>query len=149
MATDLADPLGAEQRGLLLRPPDEHHPLRRGEVLQVLVHHVVLALPLAEVHPRDALGLREPAHRPSEPVGDLRQRCGRRYRQTQLAVHVPDQTGGVLQPRLIERFKYMRSMHSTSKTTCSARTSATVRATVMTGSGSGSGGHHCHMAVIY
>src|SRR5450755_3073137 len=36
----------------------------------------------------------------------------------------------------------MRSMHSTSKTTCSARTSATVRATVMTGSGSGSGGHH-------
>ena len=68
--------LGAEQRGLLLRPPDEHHPLRRGEVLQVLVHHVVLALPLAEVHPRDALGLREPAHRPSEPVGDLGQRCG-------------------------------------------------------------------------
>src|SRR6266576_6661737 len=32
-------------------------------------------------------------------------------------------------------FRYIRSMHSTSKLTCSDRTSATVRGSVMTGSG--------------
>ena len=60
--------LGAEHRGLLLRPADEHHPLRRGEPLEVLMHDVVLALTLGEVHPRDALGLGEPVHRRGEPV---------------------------------------------------------------------------------
>ncbi len=32
-------------------------------------------------------------------------------------------------------FRYIRSMHSTSNTTCSARTSATVRGNIITGSG--------------
>ncbi|WP_427019305.1 hypothetical protein ACQCSX_22360 (plasmid) [Pseudarthrobacter sp. P1] len=41
--------LGPEQRRLFLRPADEHHALRRSEVLQVPVHHIVLALAPGEV----------------------------------------------------------------------------------------------------
>ena len=44
--------LGAKQPGLLLRPPDEQHPLGAGESRQVLVHDVVLALTLDEIDPR-------------------------------------------------------------------------------------------------
>ena len=43
--------LGAEQGGFLLRPPDEHHPLAGGEVVELFVHHVVFALPFGEVDP--------------------------------------------------------------------------------------------------
>ena len=89
--------LGAEQGRLLLRPPDEHHPLLGGEALEVLVHHVVLALPLGEVDPRNTVDAGEPVHRSAERVGDLRQRRGRGDRQPQLPVHVADQPGRVLQ----------------------------------------------------
>ena len=98
------------------------------------MHDVVLALPLAEVHPRNLLVVGEAVHRRDEPVGDLAQRRGRGDRHPQLALHVADEPRRVLQLGLIH-VQYIRSMHSISNITCSVRTSATVRATVMTGSG--------------
>ena len=44
--------LGAEHRRLLLRLADEHHAFILPELAQMLLHHVVLALPLAELHQR-------------------------------------------------------------------------------------------------
>jgi hypothetical protein len=52
--------LGPEQPGFLLRPADEQDPFGAASGLeggQVLLHHVVLALPPGEVHPRDLLTL--------------------------------------------------------------------------------------------
>ena len=60
----------------LLRSADEHDALRRAERPEVLLHHIVLALPLDEVHPGDALGLGEAVDRPTEPVRDRPQRRG-------------------------------------------------------------------------
>ena len=97
--------LGAEQRGLLLGTADEHHTLAATGSLklrQVLVHHVVLALPPREVHPRHVLGLGEPVHRRHERVRDLPQRHRRRNRQAQLAVDVGHQPTGVLQARDVD-----------------------------------------------
>src|SRR5260370_11541964 len=65
---------GPEHCVLLLRPADEQHPLGpagRLETGQVLVHHVVLALPPGEVDPGDVMRVSEgpqprdeaPAHR--------------------------------------------------------------------------------------
>jgi len=96
--------LGPEQHRLLLGPPDEHHSLGAPggfEPRQLLVHDVVLALTLDEVHPRDLLLPGKAVHLGGEPVGDLGQRRGRGDRQPQLAVDVPDQASGVLQPRHI------------------------------------------------
>jgi len=93
--------LGPEQRRLLLSAADEHHPLSatgRLELGQLLVHHVVLALALDEVHPRDLPLAGVAVHRGREAVGDLGQRRGRGDRQPQLAMDVPDQPGRVLQP---------------------------------------------------
>src|SRR5580765_7628388 len=89
--------LGAEQRGLLLRPPDEQHPLVAGEPGQVLVHDVVLALALHEVDPRHPLIAGEAAHRVAERVSDLPERGGRGDRQPELALDVAQQSAGVLQ----------------------------------------------------
>jgi hypothetical protein len=97
--------LGAKQRGLLLRPADEQHPLGPARCLepgQVLMRDLVLALTLDEVHPRHTLIEREPAHRSAERVGDLAQRRGRGDRQTELAVHVADDPGRMLQLRDID-----------------------------------------------
>ena len=49
----------------------------RVELGQLLVHHVVLALALDEVHPRDSLIAGEAVHRGGEPVGDVGQWRGR------------------------------------------------------------------------
>jgi hypothetical protein len=73
--------LGAEHGGLLLCPADEQHALGAGELGQVFVHHVVLALPFGEVDPRQPVVAGEPVHRRTERVGDLRQRRGRSDRQ--------------------------------------------------------------------
>jgi hypothetical protein len=80
---------GPEHRVLLLRPPDEQHPLRapgRLERGQVLVHHIVLALAPGKVDAGDAVRAGEggqpagevPAHR-----GDHR---GRGDRLAQVAM---------------------------------------------------------------
>ena len=98
----VAAALGAEQPGLLLRPPDEQHPLLAGEPGEVLVHDVVLALALAEVHPRHLLIAGEAAHRRGERVGDLPQRRGRGDRQPELALDVAQQPTGVLQLRHVD-----------------------------------------------
>ncbi len=91
--------LGAEHRRLLLRLTDEHHALLLLELAQVLLHHVVLALPLAKLHERylvlrrEALQLRHEgaAHR-------LHQRCGRQRLPAMLAEE-PHDPHLVLQPR--------------------------------------------------
>ena len=104
-AVAVAALLGPEQRGLLLRPADEQHPLGppgRLERGQVLMQDVVFALSFREVDPRDALIAGEPADRGSEPVGDLRQRRGGGDRQAELPVHVTHQPAGVLQLRDID-----------------------------------------------
>jgi hypothetical protein len=63
----------------------------------VLVHHVVLALALDEVHPRHNVVAGEAAHRRAERVGDLPERGGRGDRQTELTLDVAQQTTRVLQ----------------------------------------------------
>jgi hypothetical protein len=89
--------LGAEQAGLLLRPAHEQHTLGAGEPSQVLVHHIVFALALGEVDPRQPVVASEAAHRSTERVGDPRQRRSRGDRQPQPTMHVTDQPRGVLQ----------------------------------------------------
>ncbi|MGA9311686.1 MAG: hypothetical protein WBV74_15115 [Pseudonocardiaceae bacterium] len=95
----VAAAFGAKQRCLFLRPPDEQHSLLPVEASQVLVHDVVFALALDEVHPRHLLVAGEPTHRGTERVGDLPQRRGGRDRQLQLALHIPQQARRELQLR--------------------------------------------------
>jgi hypothetical protein len=71
--------LGPEHGRLLLRPADEHDPLGpagRLEHGQLVVHHVVLALALDEIDPRDLVGGSERVHLLNEPVRDRPQRHG-------------------------------------------------------------------------
>ena len=100
-AVGIAAFLGAEHPGLLLRPADEQHPLAAGMRGQILVHHVVLALPLGEVHHRHPAVAGIPPYRGAEPLGDRRQRRRRAHRTTQLATQVADQTKLSLQLRHI------------------------------------------------
>jgi hypothetical protein len=72
-------------------------PSAGSEVLQLFVHHVVLALALGEVDPRNAVVAGEAAYRGAERIGDARQRRGRGYRQSQLPMDVADQPRRVLQ----------------------------------------------------
>ncbi len=94
--------LGAEHGGFLLCPADEQHALGAAERGQVLVHHVVLALPFGEIDPRHTVDLREAVHRGAERVGDLRQRCRRGDRQPQLPLQIADQPRRELQSRHID-----------------------------------------------
>ena len=103
-AVGVAAFLGAEHPGLLLRPADEQHPLattRRGMRGEILVHHVVLALSLGEVHDRHPAAAGIPSHRGAESLGDRRQRRRRGDRTTQLVAQVADQTEFSLQLRHI------------------------------------------------
>jgi hypothetical protein len=95
----IAAPLGAEQRRLLLRPPDEQHPFLTAEPGEVFVHHVVFALAFDEVHPGHLLVTGEAAHRHAERVGDLPQRGRGGDRQPELALDVAQQPTGMLQLR--------------------------------------------------
>jgi hypothetical protein len=91
-AVDTAPLLGPEHGVLFLRPADEHHSLGPACCLergQVLVHHIVLALPLGEVDPRDAAVIGErpqPRHEVPAHRGDHR---GRGDRHAQVAVDEP------------------------------------------------------------
>jgi hypothetical protein len=98
----VAASFGAKHHRLLLRPANEQHPLLGGEPGQVLAHHVVLALPLGEVHPGQPLVTGEAAHPRAERVGDLPQRRGRRDRQPQLPLDIAEQPTGVLQLRNVD-----------------------------------------------
>jgi hypothetical protein len=97
--------LGPEHGVLLLRPPDEQHPLPapgRLERGQVLEHHIVLTLAPGKVDARDAMRVGEsgqprcenPAHR-----GDHR---GRGNRLAQVAMDEPQQPFHPLQLRHIQ-----------------------------------------------
>ncbi|MDQ3527525.1 MAG: hypothetical protein M3424_06530, partial [Actinomycetota bacterium] len=84
------------------RTAHEQHalgPARCLEPGEVLMHHLVLALTLGEVHPRHLLIENEPADRGAEGVGDLAQRRGRGDRQSQLPVDVTHDPGRILQLR--------------------------------------------------
>src|SRR5205823_13240524 len=48
----VAPPLGAKYRRLLLGLADEHRAFVLAELAQLLLHHVVLALPLVKLHER-------------------------------------------------------------------------------------------------
>jgi len=98
----VAAALGVKHPGLLLRAADEQHPLLGVKPGQVLVHDVVLALALDEIHPRHSLLAGKPAHRRAEPVGDLPQRGGRGDRQPQLALDVAQQPTGMLKLRHVD-----------------------------------------------
>ena len=81
--------LGAERRGLLLRPAHEQHPLGAEELGQVLVGHVAFVAPvglLHEVDPghrvvtgetvrRGVEGIGDPGQRRGEAIGNLNCRC--------------------------------------------------------------------------
>lgn len=88
---------GAEQVGLLLRPTDEQHPLRAGELGQVFVHHIVFASPLSETNPRQLVIPGKAVHRRTERISDLRQQCRRSDRQPQLPLQIADQPRRELQ----------------------------------------------------
>jgi len=69
----------------LLRDPDRRHPRTTGGGLpiQVRAHHLELAVILAELHPRDVVGLGKRRHRRTEPPPDLveQRRGGERVAQ--------------------------------------------------------------------
>ena len=97
--------LGPEQPDLFLRPPDEQDSLGAASGLerrQVLMHHIVFALPPGEVNPRDVLTAREATDLRGEAVGDPGQRGGRGDRQAHLPLHVTQQPARVLQLRDVD-----------------------------------------------
>jgi hypothetical protein len=71
-------PFGAERRRFLLRLADKHHTFLLAEFAQMLGHHLVLALPFAELHER-YLVLRHEAFqlRHKAPAHWVHQGCGR------------------------------------------------------------------------
>ena len=108
--------LGAEHRRLLLRLADEHDTFRLVEPREVFLHHVVLALALAELHHRNLLLFREIFHRRHEGFRHwVHQRAGgkpvaaveaKKARHPSARCSVGTYT-----------FRYIRSMPSTSKVT--------------------------------
>jgi hypothetical protein len=91
-----------EQCGLLLRPADEQHPLGSGEAGQELMSHIVLTLPLGEVHPRNLMVAGEGPHRGGERLADRCQRRRGGHRHPQMLMDVTDQPSRVLQLRHID-----------------------------------------------
>jgi hypothetical protein len=97
-ALGVAASLGAEHRRLLLGPADEQHPFGVGKPGQVLVHHIVLALPLDEADHRHTPLPGERGDRRDERLRDWSERRRRRQRITQVVVNEPDQ-----RPRMLQR----------------------------------------------
>jgi len=125
---------GPEHRRLLLRDPDQQHPLPGIELGQVPVHHLVLALPFDEADHRQLLGGREPQHLVPERPGHRRhQRTGGKRRPLMGAEELATPPACI--NRGWYRFRNSRSIDSTSKLTRSVSTSATLRVTVIVSSG--------------
>ena len=85
----------------LLRHPDRRHagPAGGGLPVQVGLHHVDLALALAEPHPRDPVGGREGFHRAAELRPDLFHQRRRGDRHAQVLGHERDHLAAGLQDR--------------------------------------------------
>jgi hypothetical protein len=93
--------LGAEHRCLLLGLADEHDAFRLVEFAQVLRHHGILALALAELHQRN-LTLRHEAFKPRHEVAAHRTHQRRRWqRLTAMFAEEPDDAPLALQTRYI------------------------------------------------
>ena len=94
--------LGAEHLRLLLGLADEHHAFRPMEFAQVLRHHVVLALALAELDERNPM-LRHKAFQPGHEVPAHRaHRRRRRQRLAAVFAEEPDNPELALQPRHVD-----------------------------------------------
>ncbi len=100
-ALGVTAPFGTKDRGLLLRPAHEQHPLAGGEPGEVLMHHVVLALPLGEVHHRDLVSPGERVDRRDERLRDRPEHRRGRDRIAQVVMDEPDQRPRMLQRRHI------------------------------------------------
>jgi hypothetical protein len=97
--------LGPEHGVLLLRPPDEQHPLpapRRLEGSQVLVHHLVFALAPGEVNARDAMAVSESGQPGREVPAHRGDRRGGGDRQAQVAMDEPEHPLHPLQLRHVQ-----------------------------------------------
>src|SRR5215469_2128171 len=108
----VAAPLGPEHGGVFLGLAHEHDPFLMGKVPQMLGHHLVLALALAELHHRNAaLGYKffQLRHKPS------RHRAHQGSRGQRLAAMLPEESDNplfVLQPGT-KTSRYIRSIPST------------------------------------
>ena len=105
VASCVAAFLGREHGGLLLRTADEHHalsPAGRLEQGELFVHHVVLALTLHEIDPRDQVRGGERMDLFVEPVRDRSQRNPRGNRQPEMMPDVADHSADVLEPWLVD-----------------------------------------------
>ena len=91
--------LRTQNPGLLLRPPDEQHPLSTGEPGQMLMHHMILTLPLHEIDQRHVLLGREPTHPRVECLRHRRQRGRGGDPAAELTTQVPDHSQLPLQLR--------------------------------------------------
>jgi hypothetical protein len=92
--------LGAPDAGLLLRAPDEQHPLRLGELRQELVGDVVLALALAERQQLQAAGGDEAVDVSDERLGHRVHQGGRGVVVAAVADEEALYPAAVGQPRL-------------------------------------------------
>jgi hypothetical protein len=95
----IAPTLGAHHPRLLLRLADVQHAFSVLEILQVLLRHVVLALPLLEVHHVHALLLGEAIHRRHERLGHRRHRRGRGKALSVVRMQIPHHPAHALQLR--------------------------------------------------
>jgi len=90
----VAPTLGPEDGHLLLGPTDEQHLLRPVAAGQVLLQHIVLALPLAGIDQRQPVLGGKPFDRFDERLAPRRDHCGRGDLKAQVpgqeTHHLPD-----------------------------------------------------------
>jgi hypothetical protein len=101
----VASLLSAEQRGLLLCPADEQHPLGVPlglEPGEVVMGDVVLALTPGEVDHRHARVATEPVDRGDKPLSDRVHQRRRGERRSPVPTEEPDRPVHMLQPGLVD-----------------------------------------------
>jgi hypothetical protein len=94
--------LGAEHRGFLLGLADEDHSVVRRELAKVLRHHLVLALPLPELHDGNPMLGRKPIQRRHKRSAHRAHQCRRRQRVATMLSEEPRNPLFHLQPRDID-----------------------------------------------
>ena len=94
--------LGAEHRRLLLGLADEHHAFRPVEFAQLLRHHRILALALAELHERNLMLRHEAFQLGHEGPADRAHQRRRRQRLTTVLAKEAHDTALALQLRHVD-----------------------------------------------
>src|SRR5258705_8497589 len=92
---------GSEYRCLLLRLADKNNPFLLVELAQVLLHHVVLALPLAKLHQRNLLLRRQVLHLGYEGTAHRRHQSRGRNRIPTVPTEEPHN------PQLVLQFRHV------------------------------------------